>query len=709
MGVVQAIKLMRSSIPGQIPALPMAQVAVNLTDKILFVGYDGTTANVIKFVDMSGVASMISTATSELEPSDIDAAPIDHTMYVGTTALALNRASASIALTGITSIDGSAAKLTTPRALTIGSTAKNFDGSVAVSWSLEDINTHLNTIAGLTTQGFLKRNATTWVIDTTAYLPIAGGTLTGTLTTMLLKPSAHATYDIGLTGTRYRHLYLSGDVNAGGDVLIEGNLTVNGATVTANVETITVEDPIITLGGTSTPTVNDGKDRGIEFHWYDEVAEAAKKGFFGFDRSAQKFTFIPDAVNTNEVFDGAVGTIVANFEGALTGNASTATKLETARNIWGQSFDGTGDISGAITGATTGAFSGNVTIGGTLGVATGTTTLAGGLFDHSQKTITFSYGVGITSGALTLEGKETMKTPYIDFFHYDGTGGYSRIIETATKELSIYGGIDTKGKIKLKSDTYAEKALYIGGANGAKLVFVPASGNTPAYLKLANYDDSVMHLVTTGGVTMYSTAVPAGGGGGSATVILNGETNDNPTFWAPIVAGTTTGQYIKWNHTTGIPEWGTLPTVTKTQVENVLTGSISSHYHTFASLGSKPNTIDGYGITDAVYSSHLTGGSAHGVATTGANGFMSSGDKTNLNLLYANRLIYDAGDKANLAAALTSIPSTFYKEGLLLKYADSNEQHIYMYISTEAMNGETKILQGNWLRISKPDVDGGTY
>lgn len=36
------------------------------------------------------------------------------------------------------------------------------------------------------------------------------------------------------------------------------------------------------------------------------------------------------------------------FIGALTGNASTATKLATARTLWGKSFDGTGNVSGAI-------------------------------------------------------------------------------------------------------------------------------------------------------------------------------------------------------------------------------------------------------------------------------------------------------------------------------------------------------------------------
>ena len=45
----------------------------------------------------------------------------------------------------------------------------------------------------------------------------------------------------------------------------------------------------------------------------------------------------------------STGTLVANLEGDVTGNADTATALATARNIAGQSFDGTGNISIAST------------------------------------------------------------------------------------------------------------------------------------------------------------------------------------------------------------------------------------------------------------------------------------------------------------------------------------------------------------------------
>ena len=49
------------------------------------------------------------------------------------------------------------------------------------------------------------------------------------------------------------------------------------------------------------------------------------------------------------------GYLYGNISGSSTscsGNAVTATKLQTARKIWGQNFDGTGNVSGALTGVT---------------------------------------------------------------------------------------------------------------------------------------------------------------------------------------------------------------------------------------------------------------------------------------------------------------------------------------------------------------------
>ena len=59
----------------------------------------------------------------------------NQTMYIGTTAVAINRGSGSLALTGITSIDGSAATLSTTRTLW----GQNFNGSANVTGSLTSV------------------------------------------------------------------------------------------------------------------------------------------------------------------------------------------------------------------------------------------------------------------------------------------------------------------------------------------------------------------------------------------------------------------------------------------------------------------------------------------------------------------------------------------------------------------------------------------
>lgn len=104
----------------------------------------------------------------------------------------------------------------------------------------------------------------------------------------------------------------SNNLNVGNNLTVGGNLTVNGTTTTVNSTTVTVDDPIFTLGGDTAPGSDDNKDRGIEFRWHN--GSASKVGFFGYDDSTGKFTFIPDSTNTSEVFSGTKGEIDANVD-----------------------------------------------------------------------------------------------------------------------------------------------------------------------------------------------------------------------------------------------------------------------------------------------------------------------------------------------------------------------------------------------------------
>ena len=138
---------------------------------------------------------------------------------------------------------------------------------------------------------------------------------------------------------------------SGGTVTIDGNLTVSGTTTTIDSTTVTIEDPIFTLGGDTPPSSDDNLDRGIEFRWHN--ATAAKLGFFGFDDSTGEFTFIPDATNSSNVMSGTKGT--ANF-GAL--------KLDTDLAV---AYGGTGRSSFTTNGIAygNGASAIGVTVAGT--------------------------------------------------------------------------------------------------------------------------------------------------------------------------------------------------------------------------------------------------------------------------------------------------------------------------------------------------------
>ena len=92
-------------------------------------------------------------------------------------------------------------------------------------------------------------------------------------------------------------------------ITVNGNLNVQGVTVSLETTTTTLQDPIVTLGLSSDQVSNDDKDRGVEFKWHDNITP--KTGFMGYDNSQSKFVFLPDAVNSDEVFSGALGDIAA--------------------------------------------------------------------------------------------------------------------------------------------------------------------------------------------------------------------------------------------------------------------------------------------------------------------------------------------------------------------------------------------------------------
>jgi len=248
-------------------------------------------------------------------------------------------------------------------------------------------------------------------------------------------------------------------------ITTEENLTVNSITVLGNTTVIdstitTIKDPIITLGGNTAPTVDDNKDRGIEFRWYDSSLStpAAKLGFFGFDDSSGKFTFIPDATNTSEVFSGTIGELAAKidwdnllnkptFVNSITGTTNEIDVTATTGNIV-ISLPATGamNISGTAAGWTTprkitlgGDLDGNVIIDGgsnvTLNASIIANSVALGTDTTGNYVASLIAGTGIT--LTNNSGEQAQPTVAVTTNTYDAYGSATTAETNAASDASI--------------------------------------------------------------------------------------------------------------------------------------------------------------------------------------------------------------------------------------------------------------------------------
>lgn len=138
------------------------------------------------------------------------------------------------------------------------------------------------------------------------------------------------------------------DINASGNVQIDGNLTVNGTTTTINATELAIEDNLIYLNNSSAVT---NPDLGIAGNYNDGTY--AHTGIFrdasdGYWKVFDSYTLEPDAspyINTSHSSFNLAKFQANEFKGNLDGNALTATKLLTSKTISGIAFDGSANIT----------------------------------------------------------------------------------------------------------------------------------------------------------------------------------------------------------------------------------------------------------------------------------------------------------------------------------------------------------------------------
>ena len=222
--------------------------------------------------------------------------------------------------------------------------------------------------------------------------PISGST--GSFTTLGTSGVVTVTNSTQATGANTGALIVTGGASIGGNAYISGNLTVAGSLTTASSSVITVTDPMLYLGsGNASDVVDLGfiaayTPAGFERHtgvirdasdgiykFFDSVA-SEPSSTVDFSSAVYSPVKMGALTATTGTFSDAVsgtsftGATNGTHTGAVVGNASTATTLQTARQINGVAFDG----------------SANVTIAAAAGTLTGTA-LAAGITSSSLTTV----------------------------------------------------------------------------------------------------------------------------------------------------------------------------------------------------------------------------------------------------------------------------------------------------------------------------------
>lgn len=196
-------------------------------------------------------------------------------------------------------------------------------------------------------EAIINSNGYSWTSDTYSYsAPVINN----------IKKRAYSCYNLSLRSfsTLYCSEIISYKLNISSTSTFSGHATFNGGitgTLTGNASTATT----LQTGRTINGTTFNGSANITTSYWgttrtfYINDPSGAHYNSYSVNGSGNVDMYLP---STMTGFSSITST---TFSGSLSGNASsasTATKLTNTRTIWGQSFNGTANVSGAMTGVT---------------------------------------------------------------------------------------------------------------------------------------------------------------------------------------------------------------------------------------------------------------------------------------------------------------------------------------------------------------------
>ena len=310
----------------------------------------------------------------------------------------------------------------------------------------------------------------------------------------------------------------SSNLTVGGNATVTGNLTVNGTTTTIDSETLTIEDPLLTLAKNNSGGAANTFDQGLFFNRGSDDNVS-----FLWDESADQFAF---AVTSGE--DGTTaGAVTIDSYAALKGGVATFTDVETAQI---SAADGTtaatiANSTGVVTVPSAvlttadinGGTADNVTIGGSTAAAgTFTTTTAVNsqvtnikandgtaaiVITDSTGAVAISTAVDINGGNFTFnEGSASVDARFesngdTHALFIDGSEDHVGIMTSAPAyDLDISGSTDAvrlpigntaqrptgaTGIIRFNSQT----GKYEGCTDGSTFIDFAIAGDAPTFTK----------------------------------------------------------------------------------------------------------------------------------------------------------------------------------------------------------------------------------
>ncbi len=346
----------------------------------------------------------------------------------------------------------------------------------------------------------------------------------------------------------------------GVNLTLSGDLTVNGTTTTLATTNTVISDNLIELNNGAGSNANDS---GIVI----ERGSTGDNAFMGWDESADKFivgTTTATGASTGDLTITA-GTLVANtFEGALSGNATTASAWQTARTLsltgavtGSASIDGSGNVSlattntadpvitltGAVTGSGTMTNLGSVSIT-TTATADPTLTLAGDLSGSATLT---------NLGSATLTATIAANSVALGT---DTTGNYVGTI-TAGTGIASTGGTSGEGVAHTLSVDLSELTDMTAAMVGTdEFIVLDASADrrkAANEIGLSIFSNDAGFTTNTGDITNVSvsgTGLSGGGASGSVTITSNATSantantivarDGSGNFSAGVITGTST-------------------------------------------------------------------------------------------------------------------------------------------------------------------------